>query len=133
MKSPPPPSNSPSDDDSLERLLRETSFHAPPLDDNGFSARVLAALPPPKTRRAQSISRRTALCLAGAGIGLAASVPQLRTIDFPSWQEIPAAVGVQTAQALAWASEPSQLLTLCVLAATLGWFYWSERRPHGQL
>jgi hypothetical protein len=116
MKSPPPPSDSPSSDDSLERLLRETSFHAPPLDDNGFSARVLAAL-----------------CLAGAGIGLAASVPQLRTIDFPSWQEIPLAVGVQTARALAWASEPSQLLTLCVLAATLGWFYWSERRPHGQL
>lgn len=51
--------------DDLDRLLRE----APPLPDDGFSRRVLASLPPRRTRDFAGL-RRTLLCLAGAAVGL---------------------------------------------------------------
>lgn len=35
-------------DDWLERLLREDAAHAPHVEDAGFSARVMASLPPPR-------------------------------------------------------------------------------------
>ena len=51
--------------DDLDRLLRD----AAPLPDDGFSQRVLAALPPRRVRDFSGL-RRLVLCLAGAAVGL---------------------------------------------------------------
>ena len=57
--------NHPANDDArLEAMLRRA---APPLPDDGFSARVLAALPAPEA--AAALWRRIAFCLAGAAAG----------------------------------------------------------------
>jgi hypothetical protein len=56
----------PPDDGPIEAWLKAHATLAP-LPDDGFSARVLAALPPPATPRKSR--RRFALCLAGALAG----------------------------------------------------------------
>ena len=53
-----------SDDAQIEAWLR-TSSRLPPLPDNGFSARVVAALP------ARRQNRRAWLCAAGTVLGVA--------------------------------------------------------------
>lgn len=60
-------SNSP-DDTRIEAWLRASS-EASPLPDDGFSVRVLAALPPPAFKTQASRSLRPWLCLAGATVG----------------------------------------------------------------
>lgn len=55
------------DDRNLEALLRRTPA---PLADNGFSSRVMAALPPPRRKRS-IVSARAVLCSLGAAAGLA--------------------------------------------------------------
>ena len=75
-----PDLNPPSPDDArLEAWLR-TSGAAAPLPDDGFSARVLAALPPPSpavapagllAARRRAAHRRAWLCLIGAALGCA--------------------------------------------------------------
>jgi hypothetical protein len=58
--------NSPtSDDERLQAMLRESS---PPLADDGFSTRVIAALPPEK--QTFVLYARLAVCALGASIGL---------------------------------------------------------------
>jgi len=54
-------------DDPLEVLLRKNSAH---LADNGFSARVLAALPPPPPMKQARPSRRMIACGLGTLTGL---------------------------------------------------------------
>jgi len=60
----------PREDDRLADLLRGQS---PALPDDGFSTRVLAALPP-STSAPQANGLRTALCVAGAAAGLAVAL-----------------------------------------------------------
>jgi hypothetical protein len=57
------------DDPHFEHLLR-TRLAAPPLDDAGFTGRVLGALPAPAARAAR---RRTVLIVLGVAAALAVS------------------------------------------------------------
>jgi hypothetical protein len=56
----------PPDDPALEAWLRSGTA-LPPLRDDGFSQRVIAALPPPRTQ----VSQRLWVCTTGAIAGLA--------------------------------------------------------------
>jgi hypothetical protein len=69
------------DDDRLDAWLR-TSGAAAPLPDDGFTSRVLAALPPPSpaltpagllAARRRAAHRRAWFCLIGAALGCAVS------------------------------------------------------------
>lgn len=55
------------DEDPLEMLLRKNSA---PLADDGFSARVLAALPPPPAKPRARPNRRAIACSVGTLTGL---------------------------------------------------------------
>lgn len=65
------------DDSRLEACLRASSA-TPPLPDDGFTARVLAALPPAasawREERRRSLRRRWWFCLGGAMLGGAVSL-----------------------------------------------------------
>jgi hypothetical protein len=82
LKPPSPP------DDQIEAWLR-TSSQLPPLPDDGFSARVVAALP------ARRQNRRAWLCVAGAVVGvvIAALGGAFSTEVFTQWQASSAEIG----------------------------------------
>lgn len=63
------------DDAQLERLLRHA---APPLTDDGFSARVVAALPASQPAPREWL--RPALCLGGALAGVAIVWSQMESV-----------------------------------------------------
>lgn len=73
-KSPRPPIDA--DDDWLDAMLREDGrdHRAAYLDDGGFTARVMAALPPPAALPAWRKPALTALW-ATAGVGIAFALP----------------------------------------------------------
>jgi hypothetical protein len=61
-------------EDWLERLLREDAARAPHLEDGGFSARVMASLPPPRKPAARwlvpamtALGTAAAVCFTPAG------------------------------------------------------------------
>ncbi len=56
----------PPDDPQLEAWLR-ASTSLPPLPDNGFTQRVLTALPSPASRQS---AQRTWVCVGGALVGI---------------------------------------------------------------
>jgi hypothetical protein len=72
----------PGDDDRLDTLLRRST--EAPLPDNGFSARVLAALPP--RPREDRDWLRAILCLLAAAAGLAVALARPGV-----WTDLPAA------------------------------------------
>jgi hypothetical protein len=112
--------NSPESDRHLEELLRRTS--TAPLPDDGFSQRVLSALPPrARIHEANSTGRRVLLCVAGAAIGVLAAVQQgARWSDLPTFESVSMRVWDQaaalSARAISLSPEQATLL-LSVLAA----------------
>jgi hypothetical protein len=108
---------SPAPDDALEAWLR-TSSSLPPLPDDGFSRRVLAALPPPASR----LSRRTWFCAGGALIGAVITV-------------IGAATTPTAAAGPAFTAPELDLIGQLALPAALGvaalslWFALRDRLP----
>lgn len=106
----------PPDEAALEAWLR-TSAALPPLPDDGFSRRVLAALPP-----APRSSRRILFCLAGAFVGaVVAAFPFFHVSDLPALN----ATLLHTLEQLA---QPAVGIALGLTLASLGYVFWSELR-----
>jgi hypothetical protein len=102
-----------SDDARLEALLRE---HPAPLADDGFSARVVAALP----RRRRS---RAPWCVAlGALAGMAAAVAQIAR------GEPIAQAAADLSQGLAALGDPLVLLAAIIAALAAAYALRSDRR-----
>lgn len=101
-----------SGDSSLETLLREP---APGLPDNGFSTRVLAALPAPKAPRRSRARLRFGAAGALAGIGFA-------YWRGGSWADATVELrplSTATTQLVAAFTDPALLLALTVTALSL--------------
>lgn len=113
--------NSPASDDRLESLLRQP---AAPLPDDGFSARVLCALPPPPPAR-QAWPRRTCYL-----VGTLAGVIYLTTRDV-DWSATStatdqlAAMMVQIADSL---SAPAVVLAFSITVLSLAVAFHAELR-----
>ena len=112
--------NDPPADAQLEAWLRSGAASAP-LPDDGFTRRVLAALPPPR-----ATSHRLMFCLAGASVG--AAVALLNGRDWPGF-----ATGFATGvQSLATAFGPLDDLRVgCALVLALAsvlFAFWRETR-----
>ena len=118
--------NSP-DHHALESLLRHYAA-LPPLPDNGFAARVLTALPPP--RPAAFVSRRTILCLAGALAGVALSFQSGGAR--PTVSELLGRIGEVTFRVGSFLVEPRQCLMLLVVAASVAFAFRSSRDPSAE-
>ena len=66
-----PASRDGDDGDAEARLAAHLRARSPALPDDGFSARVLATLPPPRRAPAPGLGRRLAVGWAGAVAGIA--------------------------------------------------------------
>lgn len=122
MESPKLTPDSP-DDARIEAWLRMNSA-AEPLADDGFSARVLAALPPPPA--IESRRRRTWLCIVGAVGGAV-----LTAVQGSKWSEAAGQfTGLTTEFRAAFTplADPSLALGLGLAAVTLAFVYRSELR-----
>lgn len=119
MESPDLKPHSP-DDAQLETWLRDNAA-TPPLPDDGFSNRVLAALAPD----AQDVTHRIIICLVGAAAGMGFAVAQGL-----SWSDIFAGDRLNPAltQGLAALAQPSILLALAITAASLVFAFWRGTR-----
>ena len=118
--------------DALERLLRETPSAATPIDDAGFSDRVLRALPKQNSRQRDPYDYRGPLCIAGALLGLAIGV---KKASLPSVEEITdvyTQATVLTTRASAWVMEPNQLITLGALGLAVGILWLLDEQPRGE-
>jgi hypothetical protein len=72
------PAPEPADDSKADAWYR-ANLAAAPLADDGFTDRVLAALPPAPQ---QAVLSRRLFCLTGALAGTAVAVSQLASFDF---------------------------------------------------
>lgn len=107
--------NSPSDrgDDRLESLLRTP---APPLPDDGFSTRVLAALPSP-VRHAPRFARPAVARWCGA----VAILGTLTAISLAApWSEFQTAFAPVTNSL----TEPAVIISLIVALGSTGYALW---------
>ncbi len=120
-----PANLTPPDPDELDLLLRRDAS-LPPLADDGFSARVVAALPPP--RRRTWLSRRVVLCLAGALAGAAFS---LRSgVEWPTTAQMLGRIGDAAFGASQFLANPVQFAIVVVVAASIAFAFLSGRdRP----
>ena len=110
-------------DDPLEELLRKNSA---PLADNGFSARVLAAIPPPPLRQQAHPSRRLIACILGALTGL---LWAFATSGLPNVRDL-IAFGSQLTTSMASVgislSTPSVLLVGTLILVSLAFAFYRE-------
>lgn len=121
MESPKLTPDSP-DDARIEAWLRINSA-AEPLADDGFSTRVLDALPPPA---AESQSRRTWLCIVGAASGAA-----IAAAEGSRWSDAARQLtGLATEFRAAFTSviDPSLAVGLMFAVTALAFVYWRELR-----
>ena len=112
------------DDAQLEAWLRSRSA-VPPVADEGFSARVLAALPPPAPRRVSS-SLRGWLCLAGALIGAGVAWQSGWRHPDAAWEFADLLPNLQAV--ISPLSDPNVLLAVVVAGMSLAFVYWRELR-----
>ncbi len=115
-----PLKSSASDDDCLEALLRE---RMPALRDDGFSARVLAALPPPEK---SPIDRRLIFSLVGGMVGGIFAL--LAALLWPGAQADLTSSLTAIAQPIAVLMDPGVGLALLVATASLVYAFRHEAR-----
>ena len=111
-----------SDDARIEAWLRMNS-PAEPLADEGFSTRVLTALPP---LAAESQRRRTWLCVAGAVTGAVLTAAQ-----GSRWSEAARQLTGLTTEfraAFTPVADPSLAVGLVFATIALAFVYWRELR-----
>ncbi len=116
-------SNPSPDDARLDAWLR-THTALPLLPDDGFSHRVLTALPAPvhQSRRAP---RLLAILLgAAAGVGLAAF--KFFTVAPVEFSLLP--IGSEATDALAQLTDPKLHVALAVTVVTLAFVFWGDVR-----
>jgi hypothetical protein len=106
------------EDPGLEHLLR-TRLAAPPLDDAGFSSRVLQALPSPAR---QATGRRTVVLILGAVLGLVIGFGSSPATVMEIWGEL-----VRTAcNPGAWSEVSGEAYLKILLAAMGAWWVFRE-------
>ena len=108
------------DDAQLEAWYR-THLATPPLRDDGFSQRVLAALPTPIQR---STAQRRLFCLTGALLGTVIAMVQMigagnRSTDFSALEK-------EIADALTQLANPAFGLALVIASFSL-WFVFRPK------
>lgn len=109
------------DDAQLEAWLRSSTF-LPALPDDGFSSRVLAALPPPKRR----FPARVLVCLAGGAVGMAvAARPLLAAGNL--LDDLPA-LDAALVSAFDQLANPALGVAASVTLATLAYVFWRDLR-----
>ncbi len=124
-ESPAPDAPASGDDHQLEQMLRKVSSAY--IDDAGFTARILGALPAPR-RRAER--RRNGLLLGAAalGCGLATVLGGSDSITF---------VATTMEELVAWSALPVPglgsaftvgVLACWIMTAAAGWWAWSRMR-----
>lgn len=109
------------EDAALESLLRRRSE---PLPDDGFSARVMAALP--ERRAVAPRNRRLIWCLVGGAAGLITAL-----VGGPWWHSLGGTLGQidgAIGEIVRGFSDPLIMGALCVVAVSLVYVYWSELR-----
>jgi hypothetical protein len=111
----------PPDDSRLEALLRHDGSDLP---DDGFTLRVVRALPP---RRSGWPSRRLFCCVLGAGTGVALALRQ--GAAWPSEREMSAQVTAMATQASAFGASPWSMVAVAVVAAAA---FWAWRSGEGK-
>jgi hypothetical protein len=116
------PDLKPGGDEALETWLRHEAA-LPPLDDAGFSARVLAVLPPPPSQRNR---QRTWICLAGAAMGLAVTAWPVLAAGNPL-DRLPS-LDEALLLALTQLADPAVGLALLTAGATLLYVFWRSLR-----
>jgi hypothetical protein len=129
MSASPDPKSPP---DALEKLLRAEHASPTPIADDGFSNRVLRALPQKSTKQKHAADYRPFLCFAGALTGLVIGV---RETSLPTLEDASAlyADGVSlTARACTWMLEPAQLITLGAIALSLGILWLLDEQPRSE-
>lgn len=117
LKSPTPP------DDALFDTWLRSHATLPPLPDDGFSRRVLAALPRPQKSRG---APRQLVIALGAVAGLAFAAFKFFTagpIEF-----IPPVLGPDAAETFAQLADPKLHVALGVTVITLAVVFWRDLR-----
>lgn len=115
--------STPPDDAQLETWLR-TNATLPPLPDDGFSQRVLTALPAPVRR--SRVSPRLLAIFVGAAAGTGVATFKFFTgtpIDF----SLPP-LGPETTDAFAQLADPKLNVALGVTVVTLVFVFWRDVR-----
>lgn len=110
-------------EDPLEALLRETPT---PLADDGFSLRVLTALPPPATKPRRLPGRRTIACSLGALTGLALARAGSGPLQASDYTAFGATLVTSTARAANFLSDPTVLTLGALTLASLAVAYARE-------
>jgi len=118
MKNQPMPS-----EDPLEILLRQE--HAPIADD-GFSARVLAALPPPAPKPRLLPSRRAIACSLGAITGLVVAFARSGPLRANDLTEFGAALQTATMSVAHSLGDPTVLTIGLLILTSLALAYARE-------
>jgi hypothetical protein len=113
----------PPDDEALEAWLR-THASLPTLPDNGFSHRVLTALPTPA--RSSRLSPRLLAILLGAVVGTGLAVFKLLTVAPVEFTVSPMAP--EAINALAQLADPKLHMALGVTIITLACVFWRDLR-----
>ncbi len=109
------------DDEQPDAWLRRHASLAP-LPDDGFSRRVLTALPPPARRPRASARLWVILLGAAAGTGLAAFKSfTTASVEF-GWS----ALGPETTATLAQLTDPQLHVALGVTVLALAFAFWPE-------
>lgn len=118
---PPPP-----DDAALETWLHTHAVEQP-LPDDGFSHRVLAALPPRIIVTSTASARRRWLCAAAATIGLLIALGQTR-LAWSDESERLSQVGASLVNTFGRIADPSLALALALMLGSLAYVYHRELR-----
>ena len=118
--------------DPLEELLRAEHTSRAPIADDGFSMRVVRALPQKSATRKQVADYRPLLCFAGALVGLAMGArgqtrPTLGDVSalYAEWVSL-------TARAFQWMLEPTQLVALGAVALSFGILWLLDEQPRNE-
>jgi hypothetical protein len=118
--------------DSLEKWLRAEHTSRAPIADDGFSDRVLRALPPKSATRKLAVDYRPLLCFVGAltGLAMGAQETSLPTLDdasalYADWLSL-------TARVSQWMIEPTQLIALGAIALSLGILWLLDEQPRNE-
>ena len=110
-------------EDPLEMLLRK---NPEPIADNGFSARVLAALPPPPPKPRRLPNRRVIVCSLGGLVGLVWALVQSGLPRADDLAAFASTITTPMTRAAALFSDPTVIVLVALIIASLAFAYARE-------